>query len=193
MSRGAEYAAHEYSLSGSPSGCTAGAATAHRRYGQCDIAAASYMVAIGGDGTALRALQAALPTPGKPVFAMRLPGSVGALGNAFDLANLDERLQAARRISVRPLRAEATLVAGGTVTAFGINEIVVSRQALQAAKLCVKTEECPDIERSWATGCWSPHRRKHWLQSFSWRSDPAARLPTGRPDGNSRTSSVRVV
>ena len=50
------------------------------------------------------------------------------------------RLQAARRISVRPLKAEATLVAGGTVTAFGINEIVVSRQALQAAKLCVKTD-----------------------------------------------------
>jgi NAD+ kinase len=104
------------------------------RYGQCDIAAASYIVAIGGDGTALRALQAALPTAGKPVFAMRLPGSVGALGNAFDLANLDERLQAARRISIRPLKAEATLVAGGTVTALGINEIVVSRQALQAAK-----------------------------------------------------------
>ena len=111
-----------------------------KRCGQCDIAAASYTVAIGGDGTALRALQAALPTAGKPVFAMRLPGSVGALGNAFDLANLGERLQAARRISVRALKAEATLVAGGTATAFGINEIVVSRQVLQAAKLCVKTD-----------------------------------------------------
>jgi NAD+ kinase len=109
-------------------------------YGQCDIAAANCVVAIGGDGTALRALQAAFLTTGKPVFAMRLPGSVGALGNAFELAKLDERLQAARRISIRPLKAEATLVTGGAVTAFGINEIVVSRQALQAAKLCVKTD-----------------------------------------------------
>ena len=33
-------------------------------YGQCDIAAASCIVAIGGDGTALRALQATLPTDG---------------------------------------------------------------------------------------------------------------------------------
>ena len=80
---------------------------------------------------------------GKPVFAMRLPGSVGALGNAFDLAHLDEGVQSARRISPRPLKAEATLVTGGTVTAFGINEIGVSRPALQAAKLLrgVKTAE----------------------------------------------------
>jgi NAD+ kinase len=110
------------------------------RYGQSDIAAAGCVVAIGGDGTALRALHAALRT-GKPVFAMRLPGSVGALGNPFDLERLDQRLQAARKVSIRPLRAETTLVSGDTVTAFGTNEIVVSRQALQAAKLCVRTSQ----------------------------------------------------
>ena len=33
-------------------------------YGQCDIVAESCIVAIGGDGTALRALQATLPTDG---------------------------------------------------------------------------------------------------------------------------------
>ena len=48
------------------------------RYGQYDIATASHVVAIGGDGTTLRALHAVRPAMGKAVFAMRLPASVGA-------------------------------------------------------------------------------------------------------------------
>ena len=114
------------------------------RYGQSAIEEATHIVAIGGDGTALNALHAVRPT-GRPVFAMRLPESVGALGNPFDPLGLPERLTSARKISIRPLKAEATRVAGGTATIFGINEIVVSRQRLQAAKLHVtmgETERC---------------------------------------------------
>jgi NAD+ kinase len=108
------------------------------RYGQSDIAAANYVVAIGGDGTTLKALDAVRPMSGKPVFAMRLPDSVGALGNPFKLQNLVGRLEAARRISIRPLVAETTTVSDRTVKAFGINEIAVSRERLQAAKLRVR-------------------------------------------------------
>jgi NAD+ kinase len=102
---------------------------------------ANYVVSIGGDGTALRALHAALSTVTKAVFAMRLPGSCGALGNPFHLEKLPERLQASQRISIRPLKAEVNLVNGSSMTSFGINEIVVSRQMLQAAKLCVRIDQ----------------------------------------------------
>lgn len=111
------------------------------RYGQNDITKASYVVAIGGDGTALKALHAMLPTAGKPVFAMRLPESVGALGNTFRLSDLPERMRSARSISMRPLKAEVERVTGDIVAVFGINEIVVTRQRLQAAKLHVRTGE----------------------------------------------------
>src|ERR1051326_9333669 len=105
------------------------------RYGQCDIIAADYVVAIGGDGTTLNTLQAVRAGVGVPTFAMRLPGSTGALGNPFALAHLDQRLKSARRIFIHPLRAETTTLDGKIVTCFGINEIVVSRARLQAAKL----------------------------------------------------------
>jgi NAD+ kinase len=107
------------------------------RYGQNEIGAADYVVAIGGDGTTLNALQAVRAGSRAPVFAMRLPDSVGALGNSFEIADLDKRLQTARSISIRPLRAEVATATGRAITCFGINEIVVSRARLQAAKLQV--------------------------------------------------------
>lgn len=107
------------------------------RYGQSNIASADYLVCIGGDGTALNTLQAARAFPTTPVFAMRLPESVGALGNPFNIVDLHNRLQTARGIAARPLKADATTVEGKIVTCSGINEIVVSRAHLQAAKLHV--------------------------------------------------------
>jgi NAD+ kinase len=61
------------------------------RYGQCDIATADCVVAIGGDGTTLRALSSLMPY-GKPVFALRLTGSFGFIGNVFHLDGLGERI-----------------------------------------------------------------------------------------------------
>jgi len=99
----------------------------------------SWLSGGGGDGTALKALHSVLAMPDKPVFAMRLPESVGALGNPLHLSNVPERLGAARRISIRPLKAEVRLVTGGIATSFGINEIVVTLERLQAARLHVRT------------------------------------------------------
>ena len=62
------------------------------RYGQNDLADATYVVAIGGDGTALNALRSVMARPATAVFAMRLPGSVGALANVLSLTDLPERL-----------------------------------------------------------------------------------------------------
>ncbi len=107
------------------------------RHGQCELPAAEYVVVVGGDGTVLKALHATLTTPGKPVFAMRLGGSVGMLANRLDFAGLPERLQCARRIPLRPLRGDARDRSGRTKTFYGINEIALVRQRLQAAHLIV--------------------------------------------------------
>jgi NAD+ kinase len=107
------------------------------RYGQCDLPAADYVVVVGGDGTVLKALHSTLTTPGKPVFAMRLGGSRGILANRLDLSGLPDRLQSARRIALRPLRAQARDTSGRSKTIYGINEIALVRQRLQAAHLTV--------------------------------------------------------
>jgi len=105
------------------------------RYGQCDLAPADHVVAVGGDGTLLKALHATMAMPGKPVFAMRLEGSLGYLANRLDLEDLPDRLQTARQVPLRPLKADARDISGRCKTIYGINEIVVIRQLLQAAKL----------------------------------------------------------
>ena len=105
------------------------------RYGQVHPSEADYIVAVGGDGTALRALRTALSVPDKPVFAMRAEGSVGYLCNHYAIDDLPKRLAAARRFVLRPLeaRVEVSGKCGETVVSF--NEIVFMRQRLQAAKL----------------------------------------------------------
>jgi NAD+ kinase len=112
------------------------------RYGQCDIAAADYVVSIGGDGTALKAMHTVMHAARQPVFAMRTPGSVGHLANPLQIDELASRLQAARPITIRPLRAEAEH-GTGTTTVHAINEIAITRQRLQAAKLAVAVNERP--------------------------------------------------
>ena len=59
------------------------------------------------------------------------------LGNRFDLANLRDRLTSAGKIFIRPLKAEVQDVSGRFATVFGINEIALTRQRLEAAKLRV--------------------------------------------------------
>ena len=106
-----------------------------RRYGQTDASDAEATVTLGGDGTALKALHAALLTSGPPVFAMRLAGSVGFLANRYDVLGLPERIEAAYQTRVWALEAEVFDVRGAVRTVLGISEIVLRRQQLQAAKL----------------------------------------------------------
>jgi NAD+ kinase len=105
------------------------------RYGQAELSTADYVVTIGGDGTALQALHMAMTAGGTALFAMRLDGSVGFLGNRFCIEGLQERLNTARVITFNPLRAEICDIHGTIFTALGINEIAVIRQVRQAAKL----------------------------------------------------------
>ena len=109
-------------------------------YGQAPPSEADYIVAVGGDGTVLQALHGALANARQPVFGMRLEGSVGALANRYSLHALPRRLQRARRIVIHPLKAEATCGDGEVQTVFAINEVVFSRQRLQAAKMQVTAD-----------------------------------------------------
>ena len=66
---------------------------------------ADIIVALGGDGFMLQTLHAFLGT-GKPIYGMNL-GSVGFLMNEYRTENLLERLDAAERAMVHPLRMKA--------------------------------------------------------------------------------------
>ena len=105
------------------------------RYGQCDTSDADYVVSIGGDGTALKALHAVMAGARQPVFAMRIVDSLGFLANPLQVQDLPERLCTARRLTLCPLEVTVEHEADST-TVFAINEIVLLRQRLQAAKLC---------------------------------------------------------
>lgn len=107
------------------------------RYGQADLERASYVVAIGGDGTTLNALRSVLTNPQVPVFSMRTPGSVGALGNPLTRADLLHRIAASRRIPVCPLRFEARTSDENVIKGLAINEVAIFRSRFQAARLRV--------------------------------------------------------
>ena len=106
-------------------------------YGQVAVADADYIVTLGGDGTVLRGLHGALASARQPVFAMRLEGSLGAWTNRYSFQDLPQRLQCARRVVLYPLKAEARCMGGHDQTVISFNEIVFSRQRLQAAKIQV--------------------------------------------------------
>ena len=82
------------------------------RYGQTALPDADYIVAIGGDGTTLKVLQATLSMSPKPVFAMRTQGSVGFLANALHTDDLIERLRSGRTTTLHPLRADIEQTCG---------------------------------------------------------------------------------
>jgi len=52
----------------------------------------------------LSALHTARTLKATPVYGMWLPDSVGALGNTLQVADLEDRLRQARRISIHPLK-----------------------------------------------------------------------------------------
>ena len=103
------------------------------RYGQHGEADCEVVVALGGDGQMLHALQDTFTT-GKPVFGMNC-GTVGFLMNDFSPDKLIERIKAAERTIIHPLRMEAEDCAGGTASAHGVNEVSLLRETQQTARI----------------------------------------------------------
>lgn len=103
-----------------------------RRYGEAPAGEAEALVALGGDGFMLQTLHQAGEL-GLPVYGINY-GSVGFLMNTEAEDGLLERLAAAERTRLSPLRMR-TVSAGGEEEALAYNEVSLFRQSRQTAKI----------------------------------------------------------
>lgn len=97
---------------------------------------ADAVVVLGGDGFMLDALHTMLDS-GRiiPAYGLNL-GTVGFLMNRHrGCQGLMERIARAKPMAVAPLRMEAVLQSGETVTSCAINEVSMLRETRQTAKL----------------------------------------------------------
>ncbi len=108
------------------------------RYGDAPLAQAQVIVALGGDGFMLETFHDHMPT-GLPVYGMNR-GSVGFLMNDYNEDGLEDRIAAAERAVIRPLRMTATDIHGKTQVALAINEVSLLRQTRQTAKLRISID-----------------------------------------------------
>jgi NAD+ kinase len=96
---------------------------------------AEQVIALGGDGFLLHTLHQMLHRDRiLPVFGMNR-GTVGFLMNDWQLEGLRERVNAAKAVSVAPLRMDAVTVAGEMVANPAINEVSLLRETRQTARI----------------------------------------------------------
>ncbi|HSS14085.1 MAG TPA: NAD kinase, partial [Rhizomicrobium sp.] len=112
------------------------------RYGEAGPESADIVVALGGDGFMLQTLHA-FTGKGKPIYGMNR-GTVGFLMNEYRHADLPERLTAAERAVIHPLKMTAH-TATGTVEARAFNEVSLLRETRQAAKIRIVVDGKPRI------------------------------------------------
>jgi NAD+ kinase len=103
------------------------------RYTSVSPEEADVIVALGGDGFLLHAIHDHRRL-GKPIFGMNR-GTVGFLLNAYDVDDLKQRITAARRIQLAPIRIEATDSAGKTHELLAYNEMSIVRYSNQSVNL----------------------------------------------------------
>jgi NAD+ kinase len=103
------------------------------QYGHHDLGEAEVIVALGGDGFMLRTLHRFLPA-GLPVYGMKI-GYIGFLMNRYRDDELQERLEEADLVELKPLCMMAVTEAGNETTALAINEVALLRQLNQAAHI----------------------------------------------------------
>ena len=109
-----------------------------QRYGDCDVASAQVVVALGGDGFMLETLHKHLEAK-KPIYGMNF-GSVGFLMNDYKEDGLMERIGAAERAVIHPLAMSTIDGRRQQKRALAINEVSLLRQTRQTAKLRVSID-----------------------------------------------------
>jgi len=114
------------------------------RYGDMPLDGADVVVALGGDGSMLRALHDSIDH-GKPVFGMNR-GSVGFLLNEYKADGLMERLAQAQTVTLNPLHMIVRTVDGTAHEALAINEVSLLRETRQAAKLAIRIDGITRLE-----------------------------------------------
>ena len=108
-------------------------------YGNCDLAEADIVVALGGDGLMLQTLHRQMRSD-KPIYGMHR-GTVGFLMNGFTSHDLRARLAAARETVIHPLLMRATDADGAVHPHHAINEVFLFRQTNQAARLRILIDQ----------------------------------------------------
>lgn len=108
------------------------------RYGNVPVEEADLIVALGGDGFMLQTLHDTQHLPA-PVYGMNR-GTIGFLMNTYSESDLIERLAAAEREVINPLRMRATHKDGNVSEALAINEVSLLRAGPQAAKLQITVD-----------------------------------------------------
>ncbi len=114
-------------------------ATLVKKYGQCDLRKADYVVTLGGDGQVLKALYH-LMNKDIPIYAMRRTENVGFLCNDYRVDNLPRRLAKAHKVTLHPLHLEARMKNGKKKTALALNEVTVIRETPQSARLHITVD-----------------------------------------------------
>ena len=105
----------------------------HHRYGHVPAKSADVIVALGGDGFMLSTLHTTMDMEA-PVYGMNR-GTVGFLMNEYQPDDLPERLEAARRAVINPLRMVTYDKDDRRAVALAINEVSLLRETRQAAKI----------------------------------------------------------
>ncbi len=108
------------------------------RYGNVEPKDADVIVALGGDGFMLHTLHDTQALSA-PVYGMNR-GTIGFLMNIYSESDLVERLEAAERAVINPLRMTAEHLDGTTSQALAINEVSLLRAGPQAAKLQITVD-----------------------------------------------------
>ncbi|HYD13846.1 MAG TPA: NAD kinase [Allosphingosinicella sp.] len=105
------------------------------RYHFVPMEEAELIVALGGDGFLLHTLRDRLSLGEVcPVFGMNR-GTVGFLMNEFRLDGLMERIERAKRFTVKPLEMKAVTDDGETISHHAINEVSLLRETRETARI----------------------------------------------------------
>ncbi|MET3590227.1 NAD+ kinase [Bartonella silvatica] len=108
-------------------------------YSHFSLEEADVVIAIGGDGTMLQTVRDVMGT-GKPIYGMN-QGSVGFLMNEFHEQKLPNRIAAAHKKEIHPLRMVAKTECQERIEALAINEVSLFRQSYQAAKIRISIDD----------------------------------------------------
>ncbi|RCL00101.1 MAG: NAD+ kinase [Candidatus Tokpelaia sp. JSC189] len=110
-----------------------------KKYGQTPSDESDVIIVLGGDGTMLQVLRDFMNT-NRPIYGMNR-GSVGFLMNEYEENRLSERVIAAHKEEIHPLRMIAESELNGRIEALAINEISLFRQSYQAAKIKISVDK----------------------------------------------------
>lgn len=107
-------------------------------YGQSRVEDADVVVALGGDGFMLQAIQDNMDS-GRAIYGMNR-GTIGFLMNEYSEVDLLARIAAATPETIRPLVMDVETADGAPRTSRAINEVSLFRQSAQAAKIRITVD-----------------------------------------------------